>query len=70
MKEHDSVVLTKKFKNLKPGDMGTIVMIYSDPHGFEVEFFSAAGETIAVESLSPEMVRPLKKTDILHVRTA
>ncbi|MEO1256720.1 MAG: DUF4926 domain-containing protein, partial [Bacteroidota bacterium] len=55
----------KDLKNLKTGDMGTIVMIHKDPQGYEVEFFSASGATIAVESLSPEMIRPLKKSDIL-----
>ena len=70
MKDFDCVILTKDYKNLKSGDMGTIVMVHTKPSGYEVEFFSASGTTIAVESLDPEMIRPLKESDILHVRSA
>lgn len=47
MKELDVVKLTKEFKNLKIGTLGTIVYVY-DKHNFEVEFIDDNKETIDV----------------------
>ncbi|MEK7812228.1 MAG: DUF4926 domain-containing protein [Candidatus Desantisbacteria bacterium] len=53
---------------LKQGDIGTVVHCYKDELACEVEFITAFGETIAVETLSFDEVRPLKGMEILHVR--
>ena len=49
------------------GDIGAIVAVY-DNKGLEVEFATAEGDTISVETLKTEDVRPLAKREILHVR--
>jgi hypothetical protein len=70
MKEHDTVVLTRPLEEygLAAGDVGAIVHIYENGSGYEVEFVSGAGTTIAVLTLEPEALRPVAATEILHVR--
>ncbi len=71
LKELDRIVLLTDVAadGLKAGDVGTIVHIYESGKGFEVEFSSLAGDTVAVSSLGVEQVRPVGKQDITHVRT-
>lgn len=63
-------MLTDDIKNngLKYGDIGTVVHCYDDDIGFEVEFLTAAGKTIAVLTLEREDVRPFYHSEILHAR--
>ncbi len=70
IREHDRVVLTVDLPDvgLKQGDIGTVVLIHQGGAGFEVEFMTLAGETIAVATLLPAQVRPITKRDIAHVR--
>jgi hypothetical protein len=70
IKEHDCVVLTADLpgENLKAGDVGTIVHIHKGGVAYEVEFFTFAGDTIAVETVDASNVRPVGKRDISHVR--
>jgi hypothetical protein len=70
IKEHDQVALTVPVPefDLEPGDVGTVVFIYGDHEAYEVEFFSATGETIAVVGLDADQVRPVSPTDRLQVR--
>ncbi len=70
IKEHDCVVLTDDLpaEGLKAGDIGTVVHIHQHGAGYEVEFMTLAGETIAIATLLPEQVRPFKRRDIAHVR--
>ena len=70
IKEFDRVILTDNIKDtdLKSGDIGTIVHIYKKDTGYEVEFVTLLGETIAVCSLLPTQVRPIRKKEIAHVR--
>jgi Domain of unknown function (DUF4926) len=59
IKELDTIVLTidlPKF-GLNAGDLGTVVLAHKHG-GYEVEFVTLEGETIAVISLAPEQVRP------------
>ena len=53
---------------LKSGDVGTVVHCYKDKKGFEVEFVSAEGKTIAVLTLTDTQIRPFEQSEILHVR--
>lgn len=55
-------------KGLEKGDVGVVVEIYGDHNGYEVEFMTKEGRTIAVETLNPDQVRAIGKQDIWHVR--
>lgn len=69
--EYERVILTKDIPkaDLKAGDVGVVVEIYNDGEGYEVEFFASNGDTVAVETLSANEVRPASSKDILHVRS-
>jgi len=68
------VILTEDLpgENLLAGDVGVIVEhhpaanIYSE--GYEVEFFTAAGDTLTVVSLEATKLRTVTDNDIFHVR--
>ncbi|MBV8056753.1 MAG: DUF4926 domain-containing protein [Deltaproteobacteria bacterium] len=68
--ETDVAVLTIDLPahGLKAGDVGTIVMIHGHS-GYEVEFITLAGETIAVVSVDATQVRPIANREVAHVRT-
>lgn len=70
MGELDTVVLTRDLLEygLKEGDVGAIVHCYDDDRGFEVEFVTAGGETLAVATLEKDDIRPMSEEEILHVR--
>jgi hypothetical protein len=70
IKEHDRIVLTEDLpeETLKAGDIGTIVHIHQNGAGYEVEFMTLTGETIAVVTLMAAQVRPLAHRDMAHVR--
>lgn len=70
IKEHDCVVLEKDLpeEGLKAGDIGTVVHIHQGPAGYEVEFMTLTGQTIAVATLLAEQVRPIARRDVAHVR--
>ncbi len=71
MREHETVVLLTDVPEcgLRAGDVGTIVMVHGDPAGYEVEFLTLDGDTVAVVSLSPERLRPLGRREIAQART-
>jgi hypothetical protein len=48
--------------------VGAVVHSYPDGAAFEVEFVTAAGETVALLTLTPRDIRPLLGREILHVR--
>ncbi len=70
--EYDRVVLMHDLprEGLKAGDVGTVMHIYSEGKGYEVEFMALNGDTIAVVTLKAEEVRPVGPNDISHVRVA
>jgi len=70
IKEHDCVVLTQDLpeEGVKAGDIGTVVHVHQGGAGYEVEFMTLAGETVAVITLLPTQVRPIARRDIAHVR--
>lgn len=52
---------------LKQGDIGTIVLVHPTG-GYEMEFMTLEGETIAVVTLDKEQVRPIESGEIPHAR--
>ena len=68
--ELDAVVLARSISEhgLEAGDVGTVVHVYSGQDAFEVEFVTAAGETVAVLTLTKADIRPMKAREILHAR--
>ncbi len=69
MKEHEDVVLARNLPKygLKKGDVGTIIRVHP-AKGYEVEFMTPRGATIAVTSLLRDEVRPISSRDIPHAR--
>lgn len=70
MKKLDIIVLTEDLPELElqAGDIGTVVMIHAENAGFEVEFTTLDGLTVAVETLLPHQLRPIDRGEIAHVR--
>jgi hypothetical protein len=68
--EHDLVVLTRDLpeRNLRIGDVGTVVHVYAEGKAYEVEFMTGAGQTLALEIPQPGDIRPRGTNEILHVR--
>jgi hypothetical protein len=68
--EYDLVVLTEDIpdEGLKAGDVGTVVLVHLAGAGFEVEFATLDGNTLAVVTVSARAVRPVGAREIAHVR--
>lgn len=68
--ELDRIVLTTDLPEygLERGDIGTVVLVHRDYKGYEVEFVTLDGETVAVVSLYPSQVRPIAHREIAHAR--
>lgn len=68
--ELEVVVLTHDVDDymLKGGDVGTIVGRYADGKGYEVEFLTTTGDTIAVLTLTETDLRRQSPNEIHHVR--
>ncbi|MGL4619605.1 DUF4926 domain-containing protein [Chroococcidiopsis sp.] len=70
IQELDRVVLTTNIPeySLEKGDIGTVVLVHQNRQGYEVEFMTLDGETVAIVSLSNEQVRSVGGREIAHVR--
>ena len=70
IREHDLVVLTADIpeESLKQGDVGTVVLVHRESAGYEVEFATLAGKTLAVVTVAENAVRPVGDQEIAHVR--
>ena len=70
IKEHDCVVLTQDVSEagLEAGDIGTVVHVHAGGSGYEVEFMTLAGRTLAVVTLQPRQMRAIQPQDVAHVR--
>ena len=56
-------------RGLKAGDIGIVINCYEDKkEGFEIEFVTADGKTIAVLMLTIKNIQPFDQAEILHVR--
>ncbi|MGD1275991.1 MAG: DUF4926 domain-containing protein [Tepidisphaeraceae bacterium] len=70
IKEHERVVLTRDVpaEGLQAGDVGTVVHVYGDGLGCEVEFLTLEGRTAAVVTLDLNQVRQVSPREITHAR--
>ena len=70
IEELSSVALTRGIPEhgLAAGDIGTVVLRYPSGEGFEVEFVTGEGRTLAVLTLGVSDVRELGEGEILHAR--
>jgi hypothetical protein len=68
--ELGSVVLTADLPQhgLRAGDLGVVVLVHEGGAGYTIEFTTVTGATVAVVTLSADQVRPLRASDIAHVR--
>ncbi len=68
--ELDLVVLLNDLPDigLRKGDIGTVVMILDKGRGYEVEFATFGGLTVAVATLGSNAVRAVGSREIAHVR--
>ncbi len=69
IQELERVVLTVDLPEhgLKQGDVGTVVLVHG-VEGYEVEFMTLDGETVAVTSLSTDQVRLIVPREIANAR--
>jgi hypothetical protein len=69
--EYAVVVLTRDLPQhgLCAGDVGAVVHVYEGGKAYEVEFVTGTGQTLAVETLEPQALRPLGASEILHCRS-
>lgn len=60
IQELDRVILTTDIPeySLAQGDIGTVVLVHQGGRGYEVEFVTLDGDTVAVISLFTEQLRP------------
>lgn len=68
--EFDLVVLKRDLPDagLAVGDVGTIVLVHQQGEGYEVEFTTLSGDTVAVVTLDASDVRPVESREIVHAR--
>jgi hypothetical protein len=69
--DHLWVVLKRDLPehDLRAGDVGAVVHVYAEGKAFEVEFVTGDGQTLAVETLETDDIRPLGAGEILHIRS-
>jgi hypothetical protein len=70
IKELDQVVLTTNLPehHLKSGDIGTVVLVHRQSQGYEVEFVTLTGDTVAVVSLAAGQLRAIGRREIANAR--
>lgn len=70
MKELDLAVLRGDLpgRRLKAGDVGTVVLEHRGGEGFEVEFTTLTGSTLAVVTVPADSIRPVGPDEIAHAR--
>lgn len=68
--ELDQVILTTDLPEygLQAGDIGTVVLVHSEDSGYEVEFITLAGKTVAIVSLLSSQVRTISDREIAQAR--
>jgi hypothetical protein len=70
IKELDPVVLMQDLptEKLKAGDVGWVVLAHGNGEGYEIEFTTLAGTTLAVVTVAATMVRPVNAKEVAHAR--
>lgn len=68
--ELDPIVLAVDLPEhgLKAGDVGTIVLVHGEGEGYELEFISLDGETLAVTTVLSSQIRPVRSRELPHAR--
>lgn len=68
--ELDLIVLKRDLPDagLAAGDVGTVVLMHRQGGGYEVEFATLSGDTVAVVTLDASDVRPVEAREIVHAR--
>ena len=71
IRELENVILDCNLPDygLSAGDVGTVVLVHGRGKGYEVEFTTLAGETIAVVTLRTSQVKAVREHLIAHART-
>jgi len=66
--ELDDVILTCDLPEhgLSAGDIGTVLLVHRGHRGYEVEFTTLDGDTIAVATLMADQARPAQAGEIAH----
>ncbi len=54
--------------DLRAGDIGTVVLVHRGGQGYEIEFMTLNGDTVAVVTLLADQVRPIRSNEIAHAR--
>lgn len=71
---HQRVVLTRDLpdEGLRAGDVGVVVEHYpakeDRPEGYELEFFTVTGQTVAVVSVPETAIRHAQSDEVLSTR--
>ena len=70
IQELDRVILKTDLPeySLAEGDIGTVVLVHQGGRGYEVEFVTLDGDTVAVVSLFTKQIRPIGSREIPHAR--
>ena len=70
MRELDMVVLAEDLPEhgLRRGDLGTVMLVHAGGVGYEVEFLTLGGDSVAIVSLRASQVRPVGGREIAHAR--
>jgi hypothetical protein len=68
--EHDLVALRTGLPahGLVAGDVGAVVFVHCGGAAYEVEFATADGRTIALETLPADQLEPISGAYVLHAR--
>ena len=68
--ELELVVLKRDLPDarLTVGDVGTVVLVHQQGAGYEIEFTTLSGDTVAVVTLDASDVRPVEAREIIHAR--
>ena len=71
IQELESVILVGDLPEhgLRDGDIGTVVPVHPGNTGYEVEFMTLDGQTVAIVSLVPSQLRPIARREIANART-
>jgi hypothetical protein len=71
IEELSNIVLTCDLPDhgLAAGDIGTVVLVHDEGKGYEVEFMTLDGDTVAVATLRAEQVRAVQHDEIAHARS-
>jgi hypothetical protein len=70
IREHNTIVLTTDLPehSLAKGDLGTVVLVHEGGKGYEVEFVTLGGETVAVVTLLSTQVRAVRRREMARAR--